>query len=141
MAGKKKAKKKTARSAAVKKAAKKRPSRKKATRRRNPAGKKPVAKKRKQPRRRERQREQVENRDFSGSAGDAAYGVQSGDLQGISTRHGADSESVDELLEEGNTFEAGVITGVEKAGDDEPKEVRTRQVPEDDVPSEYLDEE
>jgi hypothetical protein len=67
-------------------------------------------------------------------------GRQSGDLQGITRRHRADSESADELLEEGNSFEAGVISGVEEAGDDEAKEVRTRQVPEDDVPGEYLDE-
>jgi hypothetical protein len=33
-------------------------------------------------------------------------GGQSGDLQGLSNVEGADSESVDELLEEGNAFEA-----------------------------------
>src|SRR6516164_3411559 len=43
----------------------------------------------------------------------ARSGGQSGDLQGLSTREGADSESVRELLEEGNPFEAGVVTGVE----------------------------
>jgi hypothetical protein len=51
----------------------------------------------------------------------------------------ADSESVDELLEEGNAFEAGVVAGVEDSGRREGKEVRTREVPEDDVPEEYLD--
>jgi hypothetical protein len=66
---------------------------------------------------------------------------QSGDLQGLSNRERADSESVDELIEEGNAFEAGVISGVEEAGDREGSEVRTRQFPEDDVPGEYLDEE
>ncbi len=67
---------------------------------------------------------------------------QSGDLQGLSNRAGADSESVDELLEEGNAFEADVVAGVESAGGDgEPKEVRTHEVPEDDVPGEYLDNE
>jgi hypothetical protein len=64
---------------------------------------------------------------------------QSGDLQGLSDREGADSESVDELLEEGNAFEAGVVTGVEHAEDDEEREVHTHEVPEDDVPEEYLD--
>jgi hypothetical protein len=64
---------------------------------------------------------------------------QSGDLQGLSGRKGAASESVDELLEEGNSFEAGIVSGVEEAGDDEEKEIRTREVPEDDVPEEYLD--
>ena len=65
---------------------------------------------------------------------------QSGDLQGLSRREGADSESVDELLEEGNAFEADVVAGVESADDADEKEVRTHEVPEDDVPGEYLDE-
>jgi hypothetical protein len=67
-------------------------------------------------------------------------GEQSGDLQGLSNVESADSESVDELVEEGNAFEAGVIAGVEEAGRRGEKEVRTREVPEDDVPQEYLDE-
>ena len=66
-------------------------------------------------------------------------GEQSGDLQGLSDVEGADSESVDELLEEGNAFEAGVIGGVEDAGAHEGGEVHTHEVPEDDVPGEYLD--
>jgi len=66
---------------------------------------------------------------------------QSGDLQGLSNTESADSESVDELIEEGNAFEADVVSGVESAGDDDEKEVRTHEVPEDDVPGEYLDEE
>ena len=51
----------------------------------------------------------------------------------------ADSESVDELLEEGNAFEAGIVEGVEDAEDDQPREVHTHEVPEDDVPEEYQD--
>jgi hypothetical protein len=66
---------------------------------------------------------------------------QSGDLQGLSNVEGADSESVDELIEEGNAFEANVVAGVESAGDADEKEVRTHEVPEDDVPGEYLDKE
>jgi hypothetical protein len=66
---------------------------------------------------------------------------QSGDLQGLSDVEGADSESVDELIEEGNAFEADVVAGVESAGDADEKEVRTHEVPEDDVPEEYLDKE
>jgi hypothetical protein len=73
-------------------------------------------------------------------AGDESAG-QSGDLQGLSNIEGADSESVDELLEEGNSFEAGVVQGVEDAGNFEGREVHTHEVPEDDVPEEYLDEE
>jgi hypothetical protein len=69
----------------------------------------------------------------SGSAG------QSGDLQGLSGHEGADSESVDELLEEGNAFEADVVSGVESADDADEQEVHTHEVSEDDVPGEYLD--
>jgi hypothetical protein len=66
---------------------------------------------------------------------------QSGDSQGLSNVESADSESVDELIEEGNAFEADVVTGVESAEDADEKEVRTHEVPEDDVPGEYLDKE
>src|SRR5579862_6140714 len=65
-------------------------------------------------------------------------GQDAGDLQGLSVAEGADSESVEELVDEGNAFEAGVVEGVEEAGDDE-REVHTHEVPEDDVPEEYLD--
>jgi hypothetical protein len=65
--------------------------------------------------------------------------TESGDTQGLSNVESADSESVDELVEEGNAFEADVVAGVERAGDRPGKEVRTREVPEDDVPEEYLD--
>jgi hypothetical protein len=64
---------------------------------------------------------------------------QSGDLQGLSDSAGADAESVDELLEEGNAFEAGVVEGVEDAPDADEGEIRTREVPEEDVPEEYLE--
>ena len=66
-------------------------------------------------------------------------GLQSGDLQGLSNVESADSESVDELLEEGNAFEAGVVRGIEDSREREGQEIRTREVPEDDVPGEYLD--
>jgi hypothetical protein len=64
---------------------------------------------------------------------------QSGDLQGISDLSDADSESVEELIEEGNAFEAEVIEGVENAKTPDVSEVTTREVPEDDVPEEYSD--
>ena len=63
---------------------------------------------------------------------------QSGDLQGLRDTEGADSESVNELLAEGNAFEAGVVAGIEHAEDDEGQEVHAHEVPEDDVPEEYL---
>ena len=65
---------------------------------------------------------------------------QSGDTQGLSDVAEASSESVEELLEEGQTFEAEVISGIENAPDADVAEVHTRQVPEDDVPPEYLEE-
>lgn len=68
----------------------------------------------------------------------ARAGAGSGDLQGISSVEEADSESEDELLEEGQSFEAGIIGGVERAGDEE-SEVVTHEVLEDDVPLEYDD--
>jgi hypothetical protein len=55
-------------------------------------------------------------------------------LQGLSNVEGADSEGVEELLEEGNTFEADAVMGVEHAGDTDEKAVRTHEVPQDDVP-------
>ncbi len=66
-----------------------------------------------------------------GSAG------QSGDTQGLSDVAEAGSESVEELVEEGQSFEAEVIGGVEDAPDPDVAEVHTKEVPEDDVPSEY----
>ncbi len=62
------------------------------------------------------------------------------DSQGLSDVESADSESVAELVDEGNIFEAGVVRGVQRADDADEKEVRTREFPEDDVPQEYLDE-
>lgn len=64
---------------------------------------------------------------------------QSGDTQQISNTADADSESVEELVEEGNAFEADAVSGVEDAADADVSEVVTREVPEDDVPGEYLD--
>jgi hypothetical protein len=66
-------------------------------------------------------------------------GEQSGDLQGLSNVQGADSESVDELLEQGNAFEADVVKGVEDAGDADEGEVRSHEVPQDNVPGKYRD--
>jgi len=66
---------------------------------------------------------------------------QSGDAQQVPDRARADSESVEELLDEGNAFEAEAVLGVENAKDADVSEVKTREVPEDDVPAEYLDDE
>ncbi len=64
---------------------------------------------------------------------------ESGDLQGLGKPAIADSQSVEELLEDGNAFEAEAVQGVENALDADQGEVRTHEVPEDDVPQEYLD--
>jgi hypothetical protein len=66
-------------------------------------------------------------------------GGQAGDTMGLSRDEMAGPESVEELIEEGQAFEAAAISGVEDAPDADQGEVRTRQVPEDDVPDEYLD--
>ena len=63
---------------------------------------------------------------------------QSGDTQGLSNVEETDSESVEELVEEGQNFEAGTLSGIEDANASQG-EVRTRQVLEDDVPREYLE--
>ena len=62
---------------------------------------------------------------------------QSGDIEGLRKVARANSESVEELAEEGQSFEADAVAGVEEAEDAEESEVVTHEVPEDDVPSEY----
>ena len=68
-------------------------------------------------------------------------GGQSGDIQQLSNIASADSESVQELAEEGQAYEAEVVRGVENAPDADEAEVTTSEVPEDDVPPEYRDRE
>ena len=84
-------------------------------------------------------RQSVDTEGFAPEELGARSGAQSGDLQGLSNVEGADSESVGELIEEGNAFEADVVMGVEDAGNADKKEVRTHEVPQDDVPGEYKD--
>lgn len=81
----------------------------------------------------------VDTEAFATEALRETSGGQSGDLQGLSNIESADSESVSELIEEGNAFEAEAVAGVEHADDTDRKEVRTHEVPQDDVPGEYLD--
>jgi hypothetical protein len=49
------------------------------------------------------------------------------------------SESVEELVEEGQFFEADVVSGVERAPDADQGEVKVSEVRADDIPGEYLD--
>jgi hypothetical protein len=118
-----------------KKLAKKKAAPKKAAGKKATGPKKVVAARRRTPAR--RQSAPAFSRERAGSQS----GELSGDLQGLSNREAADSESVDELLEEGNAFEADAVSGVEAADDADEQEVHTHEVPEDDVPGEYLDEE
>ena len=75
--------------------------------------------------------------EFQAESPEPLSGGEAGDLQGLSDMPEADSESVDELLEEGNALEAGFVEGVEGAPDADQGEVKTHEVPEDDVPEEY----
>jgi hypothetical protein len=134
MATKKKTKKKQAKKTA---APKKKLAKKKAAPKKKTKGK--AARTAKKPVRGKRQT--VDTVAFAPEGLSARSGGQSGDLQGLSSLEGADSESVDELLEEGNAFEAEVIKGVEDAGDADNRKVHTHEVPQDDVPGEYRDEE
>src|ERR1700736_6586346 len=68
-------------------------------------------------------------------------GKLSGDLQGLSNIEDADTESVAELIEEGNAFEADFVKGVEDAWNADKGPVRAHEVPEDDVPNEEIPDE
>jgi hypothetical protein len=153
MATKKKTKKKSMRTAGRKVASMKKAVEKKLTKKKRVTPKKKLAKKRAAPKKAEVKTKAVgkkttggktagalkkQDRGKSRSVDTVAFaleglgarsGEQSGDLQGLSNIEGADSESVDELLEEGNAFEAEVVKGVEDAGDADGGEVRTHEVP------------
>ena len=146
MPAKKKSKRKTAKSKsktvkkkpASRKSARKTASSKKSLKRKAPTKK--AAKRRARPRpasvsaERELQQE-IRSRRLSGGTTQA----RQSDFRGLSRAEEADSESVDELVEEGNIFEAGAVAGVEEADDSDEREVHTHEVPEDDVPEEYLE--
>lgn len=138
---KKSAARKTA--SARKKTAKKAAPKKRVARRKPAAKKKSAARKKPVARKAARRREQVINPVTpSGRRGlGPESGGQSGDTQGLSRRSYDDSESVEELMEEGQYMEAEAVSGVENARDADQGEVRTTQVPEDDVPEEYREEE
>ena len=130
---------------AKKKPARKKKSAKKAAPQKKLALKKKLSAKKKPVRRkkvRRRPAEEISNpisaRSNRGLGPDS--GGQSGDVQGLSGHELSDSESVEELAEEGQDYEAGIVSGVENAPDPDQGEVKTREVPENDVPEEYLDE-
>ncbi|HYL69600.1 MAG TPA: hypothetical protein VEX69_10580 [Candidatus Limnocylindria bacterium] len=124
-------------------------AKKKKARKKKPAAKKKVVRKKKKqarkPKKRAR-RKKLGRADIIGigtipfrkGLGPSAAG-QSGDVQGLSESESVDSESVSELAEEGQDYEAEVVSGVENAPDADQGEVKTHEVPEDDVPPEYLE--
>ena len=126
-------KKKSAKAARVRKTSPK----KKAAGKKNPGKKKKLSKKKTRIRGKS---EIVDTLVFEPKGLGPRSGGQSGDLQGLSGLEGADSESVGELLEEGNAFEAEIVKGVEDVSEADEKEVKTHEVPEDDVPEEYREE-
>ena len=131
--------------------AKKKPARKKKTAgrkkatpkkklvaKKNPAAKrKAIRRKKKTARARQEITKRVPNTTRRGLGSESAG--QSGDTQQLSRREDVDSESVEELVEEGQYLEAEAVSGVENAKDPDEGEVTTSEVPEDDVPPEYLD--
>lgn len=120
----------------IRKRAKKAPRRKQAVkpkRLKRPAKKKQAKKKTSTTTSAARQRKS------SWDQGSAESGQRSSDLQGLSRAALADSESVEELVDEGNIVEAGAVAGVEEADNADEREVHTHELPEDDVPEEYLD--
>jgi hypothetical protein len=62
---------------------------------------------------------------------------QSGDLQGLSDVEDANSESVDELIEDGQSFEAEVVEGVEDVEDEKEVPSRGRFETEGEPPEDY----
>jgi len=110
------------------------------------AGKKPVAKKKAAPKSRVQKSSGTRKSPLGTKAeivrrprSSGSRATQAGDLQGLSRKAEVDSESVNDLLEEGNAWEAGIVKGIEDSPLADEGEVRTREVLEDDVPEEYLD--
>jgi hypothetical protein len=132
------AKKKTTRKKKTSKAAK--PARKTKVTSRTPRAKASAKTKKAAPRRRRYRSTQLTEQPVAQirqGVGLAAEAGQSGDTQALSDIEDVDSESVRELAEEGQDFEAEIISGVESAPDPDVSEVKTHEVPEDDVPEEY----
>jgi hypothetical protein len=136
---KKKLAKKIAKKPVKKSAQKTAPVKKALNKKSSPKGKGSVKKKPSRKQGFAAKRESIDSVVFEPKGLGARSGGQSGDLQGLSNIEGAGSESVDELLEEGNAFEAEIVKGIQDVPDADEGEIHTREVPEDDVPEEYLD--
>jgi|SRR5690349_580913 hypothetical protein len=107
--------------------------------------KKQSPKKRQKPKARQRQAKAKgpaivrTDRDVTEESFSADESTQSGDTQGLSGAPDATFESVKELEEEGQYFEAEVVDAVENAPPADAGPIKTKEVPEDDVPPEYQD--
>src|SRR5215470_13371322 len=147
MPAKKKSKSKTAKSKskttrkkpAARKSAKKTASSKKSLKRKSPSKKATKRRTRPKPASVSAERELQQEIRSQRLTGTETGQSQQSDFQGLSRKEYANSESVDELVEEGNIFEAGAVAGVEEADNSDEREVHTHEVPEDDVPDEYLE--
>lgn len=64
---------------------------------------------------------------------------QSGDTQGLSSNPESSSESVEELLEEGQFLEAGILKGIEDSDQAGPAPLHPKQFPITGIPLEYQD--
>lgn len=131
------AKKKPARKKKVDRGKKPALKKKSALKKKPAAKKKSIRRKKKSPRGRQEIMNRVQIRGGRGLGSES--GGQSGDTQQLSREEDVNSESVEELEEEGQYFEAEAVSGVENAKDPDESEVTTSEVPEDDVPPEYLD--
>ena len=76
--------------------------------------------------RRDRDAELVEF-DTDSEQANSESGGQSGDTQGLSTDSEAADESVEELAEDDQAYEAGVVGGVEDAGAHPERPVRSHE--------------
>ena len=69
----------------------------------------------------------IEEIESGSEQSDSDRAGQSGDDQGLSPIAEADEESVEELAETDQAFEAEAVEGVEDAGDNPERPVRTRE--------------
>lgn len=68
-------------------------------------------------------RDMLKDNDYEPRGLGSESGGQSGDDEGLSVEEDADSESVDELTEEGQDYEAEIVAGVERAATNLEQEV------------------
>lgn len=75
----------------------------------------------------ERRDREAELVDLDSEPADSESGEQSGDVQGLAADGEAADQSVEELAEEGQPYEAGVVEGVEDAGEHPEAPVRSHE--------------